>query len=103
VLYPYRQTPSPGLHSWNSDPAAIVIDKLEATQMASAMAALPEESLIVATSYFVERVFLPGDRWYRGIPCGNNWFTASSRQANAAKNSVEHGGRSGRYRGSSPP
>jgi RNA polymerase sigma-70 factor, ECF subfamily len=54
ILYLYRQTRNMGLHSWNSDPAAFVIDKLEATQVAAATAALPEEYRIVAALYFVE-------------------------------------------------
>jgi RNA polymerase sigma-70 factor (ECF subfamily) len=43
-----------GLQAWNSDPAALVIDKLEATQVAAAIAALPEEYRILAALYFVE-------------------------------------------------
>jgi RNA polymerase sigma-70 factor, ECF subfamily len=54
ILYLYRQMRDMGLHSWNSDPAAFVIDKLEATQVAAAIAALPEEYRIVAALYFVE-------------------------------------------------
>jgi RNA polymerase sigma-70 factor (ECF subfamily) len=54
ILYLYTQTRNMGLHSWNSDPAAFVIDKLEATQVAEAIAALPEEYRIVAALYFVE-------------------------------------------------
>lgn len=56
ILYLYKQTRSMGLHSWNSDPAAIVIDKLEATQVAAAIAALPEEYRIVAALYFVQEL-----------------------------------------------
>ncbi len=54
MLHLYRQTRNLGLHSWNSDPAALVIDKLEATQVAAAIGALPEEYRIVAALYFVE-------------------------------------------------
>jgi RNA polymerase sigma-70 factor (ECF subfamily) len=54
ILYLFRQTRNMGLHAWNSDPAALVIDKLEATQVAAAIAALPEEYRIVAALYFVE-------------------------------------------------
>jgi RNA polymerase sigma-70 factor, ECF subfamily len=53
ILYLYRQTRDMGLHSWNSDPAAFVIDRLEATQVAAGIAALPEEYRIVAALYFV--------------------------------------------------
>jgi RNA polymerase sigma-70 factor, ECF subfamily len=53
ILYLYRQTRAMGLHSWNSDPAAFVIDRLEATQVAAGIAALPEEYRIVAALYFV--------------------------------------------------
>lgn len=54
ILYLYKQTRDMGLHAWNSNPAALVIDKLEATQVAAAIAALPEEYRIVAALYFVE-------------------------------------------------
>jgi RNA polymerase sigma-70 factor, ECF subfamily len=54
ILYLYTQTRNMGFHSWNSDPAAFVIDKLGATQVAEAIAALPEEYRIVAALYFVE-------------------------------------------------
>jgi RNA polymerase sigma-70 factor, ECF subfamily len=54
MLHLFTQTQNLGLHSWNSDPAALVIDKLEATQVAEAIAALPEEYRIVAALYFVE-------------------------------------------------
>ena len=54
ILYLYNQTRDMGLHAWNSNPAALVIDKLEATQVAAAIAALPEEYRIVAALYFVE-------------------------------------------------
>ncbi len=54
ILYLFRQTRNMGFHAWNSDPAALVIDKFEATQVAAAIAALPEEYRIVAALYFVE-------------------------------------------------
>jgi RNA polymerase sigma-70 factor (ECF subfamily) len=56
MLYLFRQTRNLGLHAWNSDPAALVIDRLEATQVAAAIAALPEEYRIVAALYFVEEL-----------------------------------------------
>jgi RNA polymerase sigma-70 factor (ECF subfamily) len=56
MLHLFRQTRNLGLHSWNSDPAALVIDKLEATQVAAAIAALPEEYRIVAALYFVQEL-----------------------------------------------
>jgi RNA polymerase sigma-70 factor, ECF subfamily len=56
MLHLYRQTRNLGLHSWNSDPAALVLDKLEATQVAAAIAALPEEYRMVAALYFVQEL-----------------------------------------------
>jgi RNA polymerase sigma-70 factor (ECF subfamily) len=53
-LYLYKQTRDLGLHAWNSNPAALVLDKLEAAQVAAAIAALPEDYRIVAALYFVE-------------------------------------------------
>lgn len=53
-LHLYTRTRDLGLHSWNSDPAALVIDKLEADFIAKAIAALPEEYRIVCTLYFME-------------------------------------------------
>jgi RNA polymerase sigma-70 factor (ECF subfamily) len=52
-LYLYGQTRNLGLHTGNSDPAEIVIDKLETIQVTAAIAALPEEYRIVAALYFV--------------------------------------------------
>jgi RNA polymerase sigma-70 factor (ECF subfamily) len=43
-----------GLHSWNSDPAALVIEKVEAEQVTRAIAALPEDYRIVSALYFME-------------------------------------------------
>ena len=42
-----------GRHAWNSHPAALVIERWEATQ-AAAIAALLEDYCIVAALYFVE-------------------------------------------------
>ena len=54
ALYLFKQTRRIGLHSWNSDPAALVVEKLEATQVAEAIAMLPEEYRIVSALYFME-------------------------------------------------
>jgi RNA polymerase sigma-70 factor, ECF subfamily len=54
ALYLFKQTRHMGLHAWNSDPAALVLDKLESTQVAMAIAALPEEYRIVSALYVME-------------------------------------------------
>jgi RNA polymerase sigma-70 factor (ECF subfamily) len=53
-LYLYKRTGELGLHSWNSDPAALVLDKIEADVIVEAIAALPEEYRIVSALYFIE-------------------------------------------------
>ena len=54
ALYLYKQTREMGLHSWNSDPAALVIEKVEVEQVTRAIAALPEDYRIVSALYFME-------------------------------------------------
>lgn len=55
ALYLYKRTRELGLHGgWNSDPAALVIDKLGADSVARAIEALPEEYRIVCALYFME-------------------------------------------------
>jgi RNA polymerase sigma-70 factor (ECF subfamily) len=55
VLYLYKRTQELGLHGgWNSDPAALVIDKLGADFIARAIEALPEDYRIVCALYFME-------------------------------------------------
>jgi RNA polymerase sigma-70 factor (ECF subfamily) len=53
-IYLYKRTRDLGLHNWNSDPAALVIDKLDTDFIAKAIAALPEEFRIVCALYFME-------------------------------------------------
>jgi RNA polymerase sigma-70 factor (ECF subfamily) len=43
-----------GIHSWNSDPAALVIERVEAEQVSRAIAALPEDYRVVSVLYFME-------------------------------------------------
>jgi RNA polymerase sigma-70 factor (ECF subfamily) len=54
ALYLFRHTRDMGLHAWNSDPAALVLDRFEAEQICRAIAALPEDYRVVAALYFVE-------------------------------------------------
>jgi RNA polymerase sigma-70 factor (ECF subfamily) len=53
-LYLFKQTREMGMHAWNSDPAALVLEKFEAKQVCQAIAALPEDYCIVSALYFME-------------------------------------------------
>lgn len=54
TLYLYKKTREIGLHSWNSDPATVVMNKVGADHIAKAIAVLPEEYRIVCALYFME-------------------------------------------------
>ena len=54
ALYLFKQTREMGLHAWNSDPAALVLDRVEAEQVCRAIAALPEDYRVVSALYFME-------------------------------------------------
>jgi RNA polymerase sigma-70 factor, ECF subfamily len=54
ALYLFRQTREMGIHAWNADPAALVLEKFEAEQVCQAIAALPEDYRIVSALYFME-------------------------------------------------
>jgi RNA polymerase sigma-70 factor (ECF subfamily) len=53
-LYMYSQTGQAGLHQRSSDPAALVLERLSAEEIAQAVQALPDEYRLVATLYFME-------------------------------------------------
>jgi RNA polymerase sigma-70 factor (ECF subfamily) len=52
----YAQTVQAGLHAWNADPAALVLRKLEAEQVAAAIASLPNEYRTVCALYFMQEL-----------------------------------------------
>jgi RNA polymerase sigma-70 factor (ECF subfamily) len=54
ALYLFKRTQEMGLHTWSSDPAALVLEKFGAEQVCSAIAALPEDYRIVSALYFME-------------------------------------------------
>jgi RNA polymerase sigma-70 factor, ECF subfamily len=54
ALYLFKRTQEMGMHAWNSDPAALVLERFEAEQVCSAIAALPEDYRIVSALYFME-------------------------------------------------
>jgi RNA polymerase sigma-70 factor, ECF subfamily len=54
ALYLFKRTQEMGMHAWNSDPAASVLERFEAEQVCSAIAALPEDYRIVSALYFME-------------------------------------------------
>ena len=54
ALYLFRRTREMGIHAWNADPAALVLEKFEAEQVCQAIAALPEDYRIVSALYFME-------------------------------------------------
>src|SRR5436190_10874342 len=53
-LYLYSHTVAEGLHSRSTDPATLVLRKLDAEQVAAAIAALPEEFRTVCALYFMQ-------------------------------------------------
>jgi RNA polymerase sigma-70 factor, ECF subfamily len=54
ALYLFKQTREMGMHAWTPDPAALVIEKVEAEEVSRAIAALPEDYRIVSALYFME-------------------------------------------------
>jgi RNA polymerase sigma-70 factor (ECF subfamily) len=54
ALYLFKRTREMGIHSWNPDPAALVIERIEADQVFRAIAALPEDYRVVSALYFME-------------------------------------------------
>jgi RNA polymerase sigma-70 factor (ECF subfamily) len=54
ALYLFKQTREMGIHAWNADPAALVLDRFETEQVCRAIAALPEEYRVVSALYFME-------------------------------------------------
>jgi RNA polymerase sigma-70 factor (ECF subfamily) len=54
ALYLFKRTREIGMHARNADPAALVIERLEAEQVSRAIAALPEDYRVVAALYFME-------------------------------------------------
>jgi RNA polymerase sigma-70 factor, ECF subfamily len=54
ALYLFKRTQEMGMHAWNSDPAALVLERFEAEQVCSAIAALPKDYRIVSALYFME-------------------------------------------------
>jgi RNA polymerase sigma-70 factor (ECF subfamily) len=53
-LYLYAETRQAGLHDWSADPAALVLRKMDAEQVAAAIASLPEEFRTVCALYFMQ-------------------------------------------------
>jgi RNA polymerase sigma-70 factor, ECF subfamily len=54
ALYLFRRIRETGMHAWSSDPAALVLEKLDAEQICRAIAALPEDYRVVSALYFME-------------------------------------------------
>jgi len=54
ALYLYQRTTEAGLLGPDSDPAAIIMDRLDAEQVGQALEALPDEYRMVATLYFID-------------------------------------------------
>jgi RNA polymerase sigma-70 factor (ECF subfamily) len=53
-LYLFEKTETIGLHARTGDPAALLMEKLTAEQVDTAIGSLPEEYRVVATLYFLE-------------------------------------------------
>jgi RNA polymerase sigma-70 factor (ECF subfamily) len=54
ALYLFKQTREMGIHTWSSDPAALVLERFEAEQICRAIAVLPEDYRVVSALYFME-------------------------------------------------
>jgi RNA polymerase sigma-70 factor, ECF subfamily len=70
ALYLFKQTRELGIHTWNADPAALVLDRLETEHVCRAVAALPEEYRIVSALYFMEEFSYQGIAEMVGCPVG---------------------------------
>lgn len=55
-LYLYSQTRQAGLHALSSDPAGLVLHRLDAECVSAAVGQLPEEYRVVCTLYFSEEL-----------------------------------------------
>lgn len=69
-LYLYSQSASIGLHAKTEDPAAALMDKIDAEMVAEALAALPDEYRAVATLYFINDMAYDDIAASLGIPLG---------------------------------
>ena len=54
ALYLFKRTREIGLHTRTPDPAALVIERLEAEEVSRAIAALPDDYRVVSALYFME-------------------------------------------------
>jgi RNA polymerase sigma-70 factor, ECF subfamily len=54
ALYLYQKTTEAGLWGSESDPAAAIMDRLDAERVGEALDTLPEEYRVVATLYFID-------------------------------------------------
>jgi RNA polymerase sigma-70 factor, ECF subfamily len=54
ALYLFKRTREIGIHARSQDPAALVLERLEAEQISRAIAALPEDYRVVSALYFME-------------------------------------------------
>ncbi len=69
-LYLYMQTANAGLHSRSSDPAALVIGRMNEEQIKQTIASLPEEFQAVSVLYFVEELAYQEIAEIVGCPVG---------------------------------
>lgn len=69
-LYLHIQTAELGLYRDTADPAAALLSRLDAEQIAGALHALPEEYRVVSTLYFIEDLSYATIADIVGIPVG---------------------------------
>jgi RNA polymerase sigma-70 factor (ECF subfamily) len=70
ALYLFKRTQEMGIHAQTPDPAALVLEKVEAEQVHQAIATLPEDYRIVATLYFMEEFAYQEIAAILGCPIG---------------------------------
>ena len=86
--YLYSQALAANLYATTPDPAAAMLQHVTATQLSQAMGQLPEEYHLVSVFYFVEELFLPGDRRILGNPDRYRTLSSPPRSKNVAKDSL---------------
>jgi RNA polymerase sigma-70 factor (ECF subfamily) len=69
-LYMYRQTAAAGVYDRSTDPARVVLNKLDVEKVMDAMARLPEEYRVAASLYFLEEFSYAEIAEMLGVPIG---------------------------------
>jgi RNA polymerase sigma-70 factor (ECF subfamily) len=66
----FKRTQEIGIHARTPDPAALVLERVEAEQVHQAIATLPEDYRVVSTLYFMEELSYQEIAEIVGCPVG---------------------------------